>query len=187
MFRTALIFAASIALIGCSHFDSTRHSDIQPGQTFVLQMPVEITAGNTRRFIQHGELTTRSAFDRRSQHCRLEVRELSEQTQTIQPDRFAVTRVRYDSETIAHSSPVMLANLSIGIGFSFGTQLGKNDGPPEIMELVEFRLDSDTQPEVMRLVCASALSDGHPIDYPANKRPNAKQIKLILGEIGYFE
>lgn len=189
MFRTALLIATSLMLFGCSHFASPRHSDIQPGATFVLQTPIEISAGHTRRFIQQGELTTRSGFDRSLQHCRLEVRELSEQTQIVTPDRFEVTRVRYDSERIAQTMPVMLAsNLSIGIGLNFGTQLGfNNDAPPEIMELVEFRLHSDKQPNVMRLVCASSLSDGHPIDYPHNQRPNLKQIKLILGELGYFE
>ncbi|UQB42166.1 hypothetical protein JX580_10990 [Thiomicrospira microaerophila] len=189
MFRITSVILVSLTLLGCSHFDTPRKSEIQPGHSFVLNQAVEITPGSTRRFIQQGKFTTRSGFDRQQQHCRIEVRTLSEQSQIIQPDRFEITRVRFDSERIAETRPVMLAsNIRLGIGFSFGTQLGfNNDAPPETMELIAMDLYSEHQPDVMRLVCAGSLSDGHPIDYPHNLRPGLHQIKLILGEIGQLE
>lgn len=190
MIKILSLLLASAILSGCSQFQTAKDSDIQPGQFFVLKQPIEILPDQTRRFIQKGLLTTRAQFERREQHCRIEVRSLKNTPQTIQPDRFEVTRVRFDSEPIARNeSSVMLAsNVRFGVGFSIGIPMSFNDdGPSETMELVEFELTSDKQPDVMRLVCAGALSDGHPIDFPDNQRPNAEQIKRILGEIGYFE
>lgn len=189
MYKILSLLLVGVILSGCSQF-GTKDSDIQPGQFFVLKQPIEILPNHTRRFIQKGQLTTRAEFERREQHCRIEVRTLKESAQTIQPDRFEVTRLRFDSEPIARNeSPVMLAsNVRFGVGFNFGIPMSFNDdGPAETMELVEFELTSEKQPDVMRLICAGALSDGHPIDYPDSQRPNGEQIKQILGEIGYFE
>lgn len=190
MFKILSLLLAGAILSGCSHVETAKDADIQPGQFFVLKQPIEILPDHTRRFIQNGELTTRAQFERRAQHCRIEVRTLKETKQIIQPDRFEVTQVRFDSEPIARSeSSVMLAsNVRFGIGINIGIPMSFNDdGPPEMMELIEFQLASNRQPDVMRLVCAGALSDGHPADFPESQRPNGEQIKRILGEIGYFE
>lgn len=184
MFKIMILFAGALLFAGCSQFETTRNFDIQPGQFFVLHQPIEIQADQTRRFIQYGKFTSRTAFDRRSQHCRIEVRELSEKPQTIQPERFEISRIKFNSEPIAQSQPLYFA----AVGFHFGLSISLNDdGPTEQMELVEIYLQSNQQPNVMRLVCASSLSDGSPMDYPHNQRPNAKQIGQILGEIGHFE
>lgn len=184
MIKIITLLVGSLLLVGCSQFETARNYDIQPGQFFVLIQPIEIQSGEARRFIQHGELTKREAFDRRFQHCRIEVRSLKESAQTIQPERFEITKVGFNNEPIAQSQPLHFAS----VGFSFGINLSlNNDGPSEQMELVEFYFQSGIQPDVMRLVCASALSDGSPRDYPHNQRPNAKQIAQILGKIGHFE
>lgn len=190
MFKILSLLLAGAILSGCSQFETAKDADIQPGQFFVLKQPIEILPDHTRRFIQNGQLTTRAQFERRAQHCRIEVRTLKESAQTIQPDRFEVTRVRFDSEPIARNeSSIMLAsNVRFGVGINIGIPMSFNDdGPPEMMELIEFQLTSDRQPDVMRLVCAGALSDGHPGDFPDSQRPDGEQIKKILGEIGYFE
>src|SRR5690554_5658813 len=89
-------------LTGCSQL--VEKTDVYAGQVFHLNKPIEIQADTTRRFIQHGELTSRFAFDRREQHCRLEVRTLEETPRIIHPDQFLITRVRFDSEAIAMRS-----------------------------------------------------------------------------------
>lgn len=184
MLRIMLLFTGALLLTACSQFETARKFDIQPGQFFVLNQPIEIQAGEARRFIQHGKFTSRLAFDRRSQHCRIEVRDLSDKPQIIQPERFEISQIKFNSEPIAQSQPLHYA----AIGFHFGLSISLNDdGPTEQMELVEIYLQSNLQPNVMRLVCAGALSDGSPMDYPHNQRPNAEQIAQILGAFGHFE
>jgi hypothetical protein len=142
----------------------------------VLNKPIEILPDTTRRFIQHGELTTRFAFDRSEQHCRIEVRTLSSHSRMIKPDQFVIARVSLGSEAIAMRSQTLAA----GPGFNL-TLAMEDDGPPEMMELIVIDLVSLRQPDVMRLVCAGALSNGDLMDYPRNLRPNLKQINGIMG------
>ena len=174
-----LVFIALsiVGLSGCSQL--VEKTDVHAGQVFQLTKPIEIQADTTRRFIQHGELTSRFAFDRREQHCRLEVRTLTETARTVNPDHFIITRVRFDSEAIA-MRPQMLA-----AGFGFNLSLAMDDdGPAEMMDLILMDLESPHQPDVMRLVCAGALSDGDMLDYPRNLRPMLDQIHSILGDYG---
>lgn len=180
MIRTLLIGIFAFTLIGCEHL--TEQTDIASGQVFVLTQPIEIKADTTRRFIQNGQLTSQFAFDRRLQHCRLEVRTLAEQSRIIEADEFEITRIRFDSEAIAMRQQFLAA------GAGFNLQLAQDDdgGPAEMMDLIMLYLKSERQPDVMRLVCAGALSDGNTMDYPRNLRPKLDQIHQILGDYGYI-
>lgn len=174
VFWIALLFASSL-LVGCAQLIDK--PDVIDGQYLTLNKPVEILPDTTRRFIQHGKLTTRFAFDRREQHCRIEVRTLSSQSRVIQPDQFLITRVRVDSEAIAMRAQQFASASALNLSLAM-----VDDGPPERMELIILDLASAHQPDVMRLICAGALSDGNVIDYPRNLRPNLTQINSILAD-----
>jgi hypothetical protein len=185
---------------GCSQNAIDKSLQLFPGEKLVLQQTVTIEPNSATRFIQNGKFTTRSGFDRSEPHCRLEVKEVKETEQSVQPDTFEVTRVQINEEEVAQSHPTniqLAANdihpyFSIGIGVGNGAVggvigLGGEIQPTETMDTVELYLHSNKQPQVLRLVCAGALSDGNLLDAPRSYRPDFTTINKILGPIGHLE
>ncbi len=168
--------------------------DIQAGEVFVLETPITIRANHSRSFIQFGEVTGVS-FNRREPHCRIEVRNLSEQPQTIKPERFIIKHVNIDEEAIAlRNLPIQLAmNDSIApttMTDAASTKilaLGSSYERPETMDLVHLYLHSKQQPNVYRLTCSGSLSNGSLADAPRSYRPQRQQVQKILGKIGHIE
>ncbi|WP_044411040.1 hypothetical protein [Thiomicrospira microaerophila] len=164
-------------LTGCAQL--SEKTDLSTQQVLQTHKTIDIAPNTTRRFIQHGELTTRFGFDRREQHCRLELRTFATHGRTVQPDQFLITRIRFDSEAIAMRPHLLAAGQGVNLMLAM-----EDNGPPDMMELIIIDLASTRQPDVMRLICAGALSNGNPIDYPRNLRPQLKQINSILGDYG---
>ena len=168
--------------------------DIQAGEIFVLETPITIRANHSRGFIQFGALTGGS-FNHSEPHCRIEVHHLSEQPQTVQPERFLITHVNIDEEMIAlRNQPIQLAmNDSIApasmtdISSTKMLAFGGRYEAPETMDMVHLYLHSKQQPNVYRLTCSGSLSDGNPADAPRSYRPQRQQIQQILGKIGHIE
>lgn len=184
------IFILSFAMLlingltGCSSKHLTAYSGIGTHKQFILLQPIVIQPFSTRTFIQNGKLTGRSGFDRYQQHCRIEIKSLSKQPQTVLPQTFKIIQIRLGEEQIATNQTTSLklyANLS-------GPQYANSSyEPPETMDLVHFYLESSSQPDILRLTCAGALSNGNPMDAPASYRPNIKNIRRILGGYGKIE
>lgn len=182
-----------VALSSCAIGPPKSLIDIQAGEVFVLETPITIRANHSRSFIQFGKLTGGS-FNNSEPHCRIEVRNLSEQPQTIQPERFIITHVNIDEEMIAlQNLPIQLAmNDSIApttMTDAASTKMLALGGyeRPETMDLVHLYLQSKQQPNVYRLTCSGSLSDGSPADAPRSYRPQRQQIQQILGKIGHIE
>lgn len=182
------------ALSSCAIQPPKPLMNIQAGEIFVLETPITIRANHSRSFIQFGRLTGGS-FDHSEPHCRIEVRNLSEQPQTIQPERFLIRQVNIDEEMIAlQSQPRQLAmNDSIEpTTMTDATSikilaLGGSYERPETMDMVHLYLHSKQQPNVYRLTCSGSLSDGSLADAPRSYRPQRQQIQQILGKIGHIE
>jgi hypothetical protein len=181
------------ALSSCALTPPKSLMDIQAGEVFVLETPLTISPNHSRSFIQFGEVTGGS-FNRREPHCRIEVRNLSEQSQTIQPKRFIITQVNIDEEMIAlRNQPIQLAmndsiaptTMTDGVSAKM-LALGGYERS-ETMDLVHLYLQSKQQPNVYRLTCSGSLSNGSPADAPRSYRPQRQQIEKILGEIGHIE
>ncbi len=191
---TALTLMASLALTACATQPPKSLIDVQAGEVFVLNQSITLPPGQTRAFIQFGQLTG-SHFNHSEQHCRIEVHNLSEQPQTIQPERFIITHVNIDEEMIAlRNLPIQLAmNDSINpaimtdIASTKIVALGGGYERPETMDLVHLYLHSKQQPNVYRITCSGSLSDGSLADAPRSHRPQRQQIQKILGKIGHIE
>lgn len=176
-------------LSSCSLTPPKSMMNVQAGETFVLKQAITFPAEKTRQFIQFGEVTG-SGFNHSEQHCRIELYEMSKQAVTIQPESFIISRVQLGEEQIARTDRSMqfAANQYAAIQ----TDIAKdpimlamdNYDRPETMDLVHLYLKSDKQPNVYRLTCAGALSNGDLKDAPRSYRPERADINRILGNIG---
>jgi hypothetical protein len=170
-----------VSLGGCTHLPAAHSLDIQPGDRLVINQPISFAPGTTRTFIQYGRFTTRQHFERYDPHCRLEKKQLSERVTILAPDRFKIARLGIDQEEVAQlNPPLLLASLG-----KVRLAMGGDDFPPPTMDLIHLYLKGEqTDPALLRLTCAGALSDGSPADYPRNLRPDRAKINRILGQIG---
>lgn len=145
-------------------------------KNYGLQAPLQLTlladlhfAPRTLRFVfQDGEGYNGRQFNHWREHCRIELRYLSDTPQTLSAGQYKIERIQFGSEQVANLKQGWLK-----------TSDGANDNPPKIMELVHF-YSADDQ-DFYRLTCASALSDGSTADYPYFMRPNPQRIQEILG------
>ncbi|WP_127471699.1 hypothetical protein [Thiomicrorhabdus aquaedulcis] len=169
--------------------------DVQVGDQFILKQSIPIRANHTRHFIQFGVLSG-SGFNHYEPHCRIEINTLRETASLITPDHFKIVRVALDEERIANrrkpnSQPIYMAQnnvLSVTKTDALNNQawyaLRGDNERPETMDIVHLYLQSDRQPDVLRLTCSSSLSDGNPKDAPQSYRPQLLQINAILGAVG---
>ena len=189
-----LLPIGALTLSSCAVQTPISLMDIQAEEVFVLQTPITIPPNKSRSFIQFGKLTGGS-FDRSEPHCRIEVRNLSELPQTIQPERFVITQVNIDEEMIAlRNQPIQLAmydtinptTMTDALPQNF-LALGGGYERPETMDMVHLYLQSKQQPNVYRLTCSGSLSNGTMADAPRSYRPQRKKVQQILGKVGHIE
>lgn len=180
----ALVALVGATMIGaCSMAPPAHMMDVQQGETFTLKQSISIPAEKARSYIQFGKLTG-SGFNQREQHCRIEIKSLQPVKTEIQPGEFEIVRVQIGEEQIAQNQP--LRSLPAGTQLAFvGNALAQDDYQrPETMDYVHLYLKSNQQPNVYRLTCAGALSNGDLFDAPRSYRPQKQQINQILGEMG---
>ncbi len=174
----------------CAMQPPTSLMDIQAGEVFVLKTPITIQPNQSRTFIQFGQITG-SSFDHSEAHCRIEIRNLSELPQVIQPERFIIKQVNIDEEMIALRNQTTQLALNDAITPTTMTDSTSINmvayERPATMDLVHLYLHSKQQPNVYRLTCSSSLSNGSLADIPRSYRPQRQQIQHILGKIGHIE
>lgn len=190
---------SAIMVSSCSSIPSGNKMDIKAGDTFTLNKPVTFAPDHARVFIQYGKQTRQSTYEKYDQHCRLEIKTLKSQPQTLQPDTFKIIQVRIDVEEIASQSPAQNTPVYYamnGVDYFPKTNpeqadsnwvrlsLGGDSEPPETMDVVHLYLTSKKQPDILRLSCAGSLSTGDPMDAPRSYRPQKTQINAILGTYG---
>lgn len=191
--KTKLTFITLLSLFGlqaCSTQPPKSLMDIQAGEIFILKQSLVIPSGKARTFIQFGQ-TSMGTFNHYEPHCRMEVRNLSEQPQTIYPEEFVISRVNIGEEMIAlQTQPIQLAQnqytdnptmLDAPDLLNFATMGNDREAS---MDIVHFYLQSNRQANVLRLTCAGSLSNGDLRDAPGSYRPQRKEINIILGEVG---
>jgi len=146
---------------------------ITHGSKVILHIPLAIGARNYQVFIQGGEVKKDKAFsynlsyDQYYPFCYFEIRTSSDQTQTISPDAFEITRVTADETEIVLSRSTQVAQL-----FNLA------DIPSQIVEVLILELRSETQVNVKQLVCADGFADPSQV-----VMPTLKQIKDTLGQV----
>jgi len=91
---------------------------------------------------------------------------------TIQPDTFSVIRVQGSMQQVVQRRPVQLAALRLAGGFDGGM------GGGAYHEGYHFWLESDRQPEVMRMSCYGAYAQ-----FPDLRPPTLQEVTQALGAV----
>jgi hypothetical protein len=134
--------------------------------------PLIIQSRKVRTFLQDGTQTSQrrfsSGYDQFHPFCFFEVGKLVRHEQTIEPDTFTVTRTSREHTRIVHVEESGMTGLSSGNG----------GGLTQIIELHIMRLESTSQPDVRRMVCANGF------DEPSRVRlPTIDEINQALGKL----
>ncbi|BBP42388.1 hypothetical protein [Thiosulfativibrio zosterae] len=188
-----ILSALGLVLItGCSTTPPKSMMNIQTGEFFTLNQPITIAADAATQFIQFGQLSSRNGFSRFDPHCRIEIKQLSEQPQTLLPETFTISKVQIGEEQVASNALPLLAMAQqqtlTDLPSLEQRLLANNDSDsqrPETMDTVMLYLEPTAKnPNIFRLVCAGSLSDGSLKDAPRSYRPQRTQINDILGSLG---
>ncbi|MEJ2405584.1 MAG: hypothetical protein P8171_15035 [Candidatus Thiodiazotropha sp.] len=151
------ILLGLLILTACSH-PSNRAQDItnpylppSVGDRVSLLEPLTLLGETTRIFLQDGKAMTLTAFDRYKPNCNFEVRTLKPEPQTIEPDEFIIKRVQsLMVEVVRHEVPDRGGLMRVGMDDSGSTLVTRG---------YHLWLESEKQPDVMRLSCRGAFDD----------------------------
>lgn len=135
-----------------------------PIQRGVLELhrDVVIPPNRTRVFFQDGRLLY--GVNEYFPHCELRVRDISEQPQTVQADRFTIDKVFGSLDEIVSNDPVQVA--AAGATVIAGGGGGDGNGETRLMYTYFMALHSDQQPQVTYFVCGGAFEEPALTDYP---------------------
>ena len=136
---------------------------IQRG-VFELHRDVVIPANRTRVFLQDGRVLY--GINEFYPHCQLRVRNILEEAQTVQADRFSIDRVFGTLDQVVSSGPVRLAAAGATVIAGGGGGNGGGNGEGRQMYTYFMALHSDQQPQVTFLVCGGALKEPAFAEYP---------------------
>ncbi len=169
-----LVLTAALLLSACSqsYIVSDDHDypyNLPPvGSTLVVKKPITVPAGETRIFLQHGELLRKSKFDRYEESCSLELRKLADTPREIRPDTFIISRVERVMQEVVRNESLPDGLMKTGLD---------NEGDPMVVRGYHLWLGSERQPDVMRMTCR-----GHFDDLSRADPPSFNDIKHSLGD-----
>lgn len=138
-----------------------------------LHRDVAIPAHRTRIFFQDGRLL--SGINEYHPHCQLRVRNILEQTQMVQADRFAIDKVFGTLDEVVSNEPVRLA--AAGASHIAGGGGGGGNGESRLMYSYFMALHSERQPQVTYFVCGGAFREPAFTDYPS-----LQDIRTAMGD-----
>jgi hypothetical protein len=173
--RAMLAMLATLVLSACA----TRTTDpdspyyLPPeGSTAVLEQPITLPSPGVSVWIQDGRVST--GRDRYRPACKLEMWNRADQSRTVQPDTFRVTRVGRRQMQVARDTGLRR------VGF------GRRDNGPTAFEMeTHLYLESERQPDVYRLVCTHWSGGVGTANFPEHVTIN--QIRGTLGGIFRLE
>ena len=131
------------------------------GWILELHQNVVIPAGRTRVFFQDGRLLY--AINEYKPHCQLRIRDISEQSQTVQAGRFTIEKVSGSVDEVVSNDPILLAAASTTVIAGDG---GDGNGENRLIYLYFMGLHADKQPHVTYLVCGGASEEPFLANYP---------------------
>lgn len=175
--KQSILFVAALVslLVGCAGDYLAGGGSDSPyypppvGSSVVLKRPLTVPAGETRIFLQGGEMMEKSRFDRYKPSCSFELRELAEAPRTIAPDSFIVTRVEHLTQEIVQRFGPRRGLLRSGLDY--------DSSPPFVVRGYHLWLGSERQLDVMRMTCRGAFAD-LPEAYP----PSLGEVSRALGD-----
>lgn len=171
----------STTLLGCAAIEATRDPAspffvIPEGAVLELHQRVEIRPGTARIWLQRGRVV--AGRDWYAPACNLEVRTLDrEGIQTVMPGAFAIRRVQSMEEQVELPRPgVQLAAAGYSIGLGFGGL--DDDGMMGMWRGYHLWLESEKQPDVLRMTCMGAFADPWEV-----RPPGLHDLRAVFGEI----
>jgi hypothetical protein len=120
------------------------------GSTLVVKQTITIPAGEVRVFLQHGEVFSKSDFDRYEPSCSLELRKLADQPREIHPDSFIVSKVQRLMQEVVWNDQLQAGPVKVD---------WDPGGKPMVVHGYHLWLGSDKQPDVMRMTCRGFFDD----------------------------
>lgn len=163
----ALPLTLLLALTGCATQNSLARNG-QDMKTLVVDRAITIPPGAARATFQGGSPVKKT--HRLEASCTIESTSVSEQPQTIQPDRFTISNVsqyRTKDDLINLPNFRLIPSISCSEYLYYKTVLG---------------LHSTAQPQIHKLTCTSVYRDCEP-----GHSPDADEIERVIGEGIYFE
>lgn len=172
---TTILFGIALAsLIGCTERQVRDERSpwfrITAGSVVELNQSLEVPAGSTRIFLQHGRVIGKSQLDHYYPNCNFEVRQLDSIPRWIRSGEFFVTGVQWGEEQVVEWHGVRITHRFWGSPFS--------DDSPSVYRYYHYRLESLDQPNLLRLTCRGGLADRHRADLPS-----LQEIRDALGDI----
>lgn len=165
MFKSLLIVGACALLCACQANGGAQARHIPPGTSLELHQALSVPPERGSLVFQDGQ--QQSAVDQYRPHCRFVV-ELASITQTIDPDRFEVERVkRFALGTLA-----ALPDTSLAL-------FGDGGGPSDTPYITELWLASTRQPAVVRLTCQQWQDPS----WPESEHLTVAEIQAALGAV----
>jgi len=125
---------------------------------FQIHQPITIPADRASVFIQEGK-TRGGSFNHFMPHCRLEVRNVLEVPQVVQPGEFTVTRVYRDLPPVVALKPVHYADS--------GASSSDSGLPMDLIYVIYMRLSSEEQPDVLNITCGGSTDDPSAVAPPS--------------------
>jgi len=136
----------------------------------ILHHSVTVPPEHARAFLQRGQSIAKRQLDEYLVNCNLEVRQVLEQPQEIQPGRFDVLSIQGLYGSVVRAGSLRLASAEDG-------------GSPSMIHLGwHFWLRATGQPDLMRLTCRGELADP-----PDAQQPTLAEIASALGDIASLE
>lgn len=175
--RPPLLMSAGLALLvtACvSHppaDSSSPNYSIPVGTVVVVHQTMPLPAETYTVYLQNGVWGIRG-FNRFEPHCQLDAKGVSDGNLTIEPGRYIVERVIYKTPIHVQRKPVLVASLG-----NISRLAGRDDdGPSDVINVVEMRFQQFSGSRAWRLTCGGAQ------DTPASAEPpTVAEIRTALG------
>lgn len=146
--------------------ESSTHYPPPPGSRFTLKQALTIQANSAHVDLQGGQAVGLSQLNQYHPYCRLDVQDVRDTPQSVQPDEFLVKRVyRQTTDVVAQRSGLVRVR-----------RVSDDGGPTFMIYRTVFELKSARQPQVRQLTCEHW-------DRPAlGDHLSLRQIRTALGE-----
>ena len=171
----AMWFFVLAVLAACSTNDSKNETSyyyaVPVGSSIVLHQHVSISGDQVATYVQNGELMPYDSVNKYLPNCKFELYTMSEQSRTVDPDTFDITRVVDEIESSSlskdihvalHGDALMLGMLDRSYMFNYATMM---------------YLKSENQKDVYRMTCQ------HWEDLRDDRHLTIEQMRQAMGEI----
>lgn len=144
-----------------------------PGSTVTVPQRIEVPGGQTRIFLQRGEIIKKaSQLDLYKTNCNFELNTLAETPRYIEAGTYTITRSSRQEKQVVFFKPLQYA--AVGIGGMIGKG---SEGPGMYFVEVRMELRSDKPTDIRELACRGVMDD------PAwVKPPTLAEIRQALGK-----